>query len=395
MHIRAPIWVLALRSPGAGAFATLFALESCARALLATLVVVDLQRMTGSADITSQFIFTVAAFGLCANFAIPLLMRRIGRRWVYTTGGISLILSAFLMMPQVLALQVPGMALRVFGVVCFNICLNLYILDTLKGAQLNRLEPLRMLAAAVPWCFGPALGVQLAASVEHWVPLVLSQGFVVVLLIFFWVLRTREDSPLPVMRRPPPNPVTHIWSFLSRPRLRLSYVIAITRSTYWSMLFTYGPIYCIEMGLGEVVGGYLVSAANAFLFSAPLIGMLGRRAGIRRLIVGSFILTATAGFGAALFAGLPWVGLAFLLLGAFGAFVLDVTGNVPFLRLVRPSERQTMTPVFATYREFSDCVPPGLFSILLRYFPLPVVFLTTGVAQAAAALYALRLPRRL
>lgn len=395
MHIRAPIWVLALRSPGAGAFATLFALESCARALLATLVVVDLQRMTGSADITSQFIFTVAAFGLCANFAIPLLMRRIGRRWVYTTGGISLILSAFLMMPQVLVLQVPGMALRVFGVVCFNICLNLYILDTLKGAQLNRLEPLRMLAAAVPWCFGPALGVQLAASVEHWVPLVLSQGFVIVLLIFFWVLRTREDSPLPVMRRPPPNPVKHIWSFLSRPRLRLSYVIAITRSTYWSMLFTYGPIYCIEMGLGEVVGGYLVSAANAFLFSAPLIGMLGRRAGIRRLIVGSFILTAIAGFGAALFAGLPWVGLAFLLLGAFGAFVLDVTGNVPFLRLVRPSERQTMTPVFATYREFSDCVPPGLFSILLRYFPLPVVFLTTGVAQAAAALYALRLPRRL
>ena len=54
-----------------------------------------------------------------------------------------------------------------------------------------------------------------------------------------------------------------------------------------------------------------------------------------------------------------------------------------------------MTPLFATYREFSDCVPPGIFSILLRFFPLPVVFLTTGLAQAATAVYALRLPRRL
>ena len=395
MYMRMPIWLAALKSPGAGAFATLFGLESSARAILATLVIVDLQRMTGSAEGTSEVIFLVAGFGLCANFTIPHLARLIGRRWVYTTGGISLILASLLMMGQTLPLQIGGMALRVFGVVCFNICLNLYLLDTLKGQQLNRLEPLRMFAAALPWTIGPALGVQLATSAAHWVPLVVSQAFTLVLLVFFWVLRTREDSPLPVMRRPPPNPLRHIWSFLSRPRMRLSYAIAITRSTYWSMLFTYGPIYCIETGLGAVVGGYLVSAANLFLFGAPLIGLLGRRVGIRRLIIAGFCLTALSGFCAAAFAGLPWLGAAFLLLGGFGAFVLDVTGNLPFLRLVRPSERQTMTPIFATYREFSDCVPPGVFSILLRYFPLQVVFLATGIAQAAAALYATRLPRRL
>ncbi len=395
MLTRAPIWLQALKSPGAGAFATLFGLESSARAVLATLIVVDLQHMTGSAEGTSLVFFAVAGFGLCANFAIPHITRRIGRRWVYTGGGLCLILASLLLMAQTLPLQIAGMALRVFGVVCFNICLNLYILDTLRGQALNRLEPLRMLAAAIPWCFGPALGVQLAASAAHWVPLAVSQVFTVILLVYFWILRAREDSPLPVMRRPPPNPLRHIWSFLSRPRLRLSYAIAITRSTYWSMLFTYGPIYCIETGLGGVVGGYLVSAANFFLFGAPVIGLLGRRYGVRRIIIAGFCCTAAGALAAAAFAGLPWVGAACLLLGAFGAFMLDVTGNLPFLRMVRPSERQTMTPLFATYREFSDCIPPGIFSILLRFFPLPVVFLTTGLAQAAAAVYALRLPRRL
>ena len=40
MLTRAPIWLQALKSPGAGAFATLFGLESSARAVLATLIVV-------------------------------------------------------------------------------------------------------------------------------------------------------------------------------------------------------------------------------------------------------------------------------------------------------------------------------------------------------------------
>lgn len=395
MYIRAPIWLKAVGKPGAGAFATLFALESCARAILATILVIDVQQLTGAAELTSLVFFGVALFGFCSNFSIPHLARRVGRRWVYTLGGASLIVASLLMMQQTLATQVAGMALRVFGVVCFNICLNLYILDTLRGQQINRLEPLRMFLAAIPWTFGPALGVNLAADLDHDLPYLLSIGFTCVLLVFFWILRTQDHSPLPVMRRPPPNPFLHVAAFLKTPRLRLSYAIAITRSTYWSMYFVYGPIYCIESGLGEKVGGYLVSAGNAFLFTAPLIGQVARRLGIKRLIVSAFLLASCASFGAWLFASLPWVGAAFLLSGAFAAFVLDVTGNIPFLRLVRPSERQTMTPLFATYREFSDFAPPGVYALLLLAFKLPVVFFTTALLQGAAALYALRLPRRL
>jgi MFS family permease len=374
----------------------LFGLESFARAILGTLVVIDLQRMTDSAALTSIILSGVALFGLLGNFSIPPLVARVGRRWVYTLGGVSLIGASLLMIPQHIVPQIFGLMLRVFGVVCFNICLNLYILDTLRGQQLNKLEPRRMLAAAVPWTFGPALGVQLAADVDHAVPLYVSIGFTLLLVTFFWVLRTKEGSPLPVMRRPPPSPLLHLRGFLATPRLRLAYVIAIARSTYWSMFFTYVPIHCLEHGLGAKVGGYIVSLGNAFLFLAPAIGWVSRRIGVKRLIVGGFCLSAVASLLAAVFAFSPWVGAGFLLLGAFAAVVLDVTGNLPFLRLVRPSERMTMTPLFATYRDFSELVPQAVFSGLMRAFGLlPVVFLATGLWQATAALYATRLPRRL
>lgn len=395
MHIRAPIWLRAAGTPGARSFAALFALESAARAILATIIVVDVQRLTQSVALTSVVFFAVALFGLCTNFGIVVLIRRFGRRWVYSGGGLCLIVASLLMMEQALVPQVAGMALRVFGVICFNICLNLYILDSLKGQQINRLEPMKLFMAAVPWTFGPAAGVWMADSQDHALPYAFSIAVTVVLLGFFWFLRTKEDSPLPIQRRPPPRPWRSLVAFFSSPRLRLCYAIAITRSTFWSMYFVYGPLYCISSGLGAQTGGYLVSAGNAFLFIAPLMGWVARKMGIRRMIVAAFALSAAACLGAFAFSELPWTAALLLLVGAYGAFLLDVTGNVPFLRMVKPSERQSMTPIFSTYREFSDTVPPGVFALLLLQFKLPVVFLVTGVWQVLAALYALRLPKRL
>jgi Na+/melibiose symporter-like transporter len=395
MRSRWPIWFKGA-TPGATSFAVLFGLESFARAIVGTLIIYDVKNLTQSDASTSAILSAVACVGLLSNFAIPPLAALIGRRWVYTLGAVSLIAASLLMLPHHIVPQIGGMILRLFGVVCFNVCHNLYILDTLKGQQLNKLEPRRMLAAALPWTLGPGLGVQLAKDIGHSVPFFVSIAFTLLLITYFWFLRTKDDSPLPVMRRPPASPLRHVRAFFSTPRLRLAYVIAIARSTYWSMFFAYTPLYCLSQGLGEKVGGYLVSAGNAFLFLAPVVGWCGRRWGIKRMIIGGFCVTALAGFGAAGFASWPWIGAGCLVGGAFAAVVLDVTGNLPFLRMVRPSERMTMTPLYATYRDFSELVPQAVFSVLMRSFGLlPVVFIATGLGQATAAFNAWRLPRRL
>lgn len=395
MHSRYPVWLRAIGKPSAEAFATIFFLESCARALLSTLIVLEIRTVTGSAQATSMVFFGVALTGLCFTFLVPGLASRIGRRWVYSIGGLLLVISSLLFVFHELETTIAGQALRVYGVICFNICLNLYVLDHLKGAQLNRLEPLRMTMAAAPWTIGPGLGVTLAEDFGPDLPYFVSIGFTFLLLTYFWILRAQENSPLQKLSQPLKSPIAYVPSFFARPRMRLSYCIVIMRSTFWSMFFIYTPIYCVENGLGAQTGGYIVSAGNAFLFLSPLVGLAIKRFGVKINVVASFAFMAVGGIAAFFFADWPWVAAGALLFGTIGAVISDVAGNLPFLRLVKPSERQTMTPIYATYREFSDSVPPGIFSLLLLKFALPVVFLATGIAMAATALYTTRLPKRL
>ncbi|MBT7505630.1 MAG: hypothetical protein HN644_05075 [Rhodospirillales bacterium] len=54
-----------------------------------------------------------------------------------------------------------------------------------------------------------------------------------------------------------------------------------------------------------------------------------------------------------------------------------------------------MTTVFANYRYTSQMVFPGTFSLLLRSFELPAVFIASGASMVALGLLAKFIPKRL
>jgi len=74
---------------------------------------------------------------------------------------------------------------------------------------------------------------------------------------------------------------------------------------------------------------------------------------------------------------------------------VDAAGNVLFMLAVRPKERPEMTAVYSTYRDVADIAPPGLFSVVLRFFELPSVFVVSGLAALGLALLSGRIHRRL
>src|SRR3546814_12740530 len=74
---------------------------------------------------------------------------------------------------------------------------------------------------------------------------------------------------------------------------------------------------------------------------------------------------------------------------------IDAGGNMLFLFSVRRHERAEMTTVYSTYRDVADIVPPGLFSVLLRVFELPAVFVVGGAVTFALALLTRRIHPRL
>jgi MFS family permease len=138
----------------------------------------------------------------------------------------------------------------------------------------------------------------------------------------------------------------------------------------------------------------MVSVGVGFMWFVPLWGWLGRRYGLRRLLVAGYGTTAVVTVIAAAFMGIPVAGAALLVLAAFCAEILDGAGNSLYLRAVHPFERSEMTAVFVSYRDFSQFAPPAVFSVVLSVFQLPAVFVAGGIMMLGMAGLCRYIPRR-
>ena len=395
MHVRHPVWVTRAARPGATVFAVLFTLESLARATLVTVIPLQAFELFGSARNVSILATLVGVSGLVGSFSIPFLIRWLRRRWVYTLGAVLLAGAALLLATATQAGQASAMLLRTFGTACLNIALSLYIMDYIAKRDLVRSEPRRMMFCAFAWTVGPALGVWLHERVGHGAPEILSAGCALVLLGVFWWLRIADNPAVGAASRPPPDPLRAIRRFVAQPRLRLGWTIPFGRSSWWSMFFTYAPLYMVVHGAPPLAGALVASAGNAVLFLAPLGGRLGRRFGLRRVIAGGFVVLGASTLAAGLIDG-AWITGGLLVAGALGAAALDAVGGIPFMRSVHAYERPAMTTVYRTYVDVSELLPSALFALLLVLFPLKAVFIATGLAMFGFAAVALRhVPRGL
>ena len=398
---RQRVWLRRAAVPGAEAFALLFALESLTRAVLTALLPLEAFRILGTAQAVSTLFFLGSISGLCGSFLVPWLVRHSSRRLVYSLGVLLLIsaTAAFALgtTEDAPVWLVAGLACRVLGVVTLTICLNLYIMDVIAKHDLSRSEPMRMFYSAAAWIGGPTLGIWLAQAASPLASYLLSFLAGAALLAFFWYLRLVDPPSIAVVpgRRRAPGPLANIGRYAAQPRLATAWIVALGRYSWWAMFYIYMPIYAVKSGLGEATAGLLISLANLGILAAPLWGRAIRRLGCRAMLVFGFGLSALATTGTALLYDLPELAAGLLVLAALGMIVIDSVGNTLFFTAVRRRERAQMTAVYATYRDAGDLVTPGSFSLLLRFFELPVVFFCSGVAMLALALLCRRVNPRI
>ena len=381
---------------GAFAFAALFAIESFARALCASVITVQAHDLLNDNQKVATLFLVVGIGGLLATLTIPYVITRSARRWVYTAGAIGLMFASALLAARLLPAQAAGMLVRVVGTACLNITLSLYILDHIHKHELVRSEPLRLALSTASWAVGPYLGVYLYEHWEPWVPFALSALSALLLLAFFWVLRLRETVIRPARQRPA-NPIAYIDRFVKQPRLRLAWIIAFGRSCFWSSFFIYGPLLMISGGVGKEAGGLLVSLGQVGLATAWVFGRVAQKAGVRSVVAGSLGALALACLAAGV-AGTtsPLIAGGFLLAGSIAGSSLDGVGGIPFLRAVKARERAEMSGVYRTHIDMSDLVPSLIYSVLLLFLPLGAVFITLGAGLIIiAALAWLYLPKSL
>ena len=277
----------------------------------------------------------------------------------------------------------------------FSVCLSLYIMDYIGKKELIFTESKRLLYTGIAWMIGPALGLWLWEEVGHWAPLALSAVTASLMLSYFWYLRLGRSEVIRQAKRPSVNIFRIIPRYFAQSALRIAYLITLSRAIFWMTVFIYGPIYVIEAGLSTWVAGVFLSIVNSLLIVSPLIRRIAGRYGVRPVIICALWLTGISMVVLFLLGEATPIGLLFWVIASLGGAVVDVLGNIPFMRLVKPRERTEMTMIFSTWREGSQLLTPLLVSMVLLVAPFEVFYLLLAVILMLAGGMATFLPRRL
>lgn len=375
-------------------FGTLFFLAGVVQTILLTVLPVEALRVMGDAWTVSIVYVGVGVAGFFGRLAIPSLTRLLRRVGVLRVGAVSLSLSGLLLWSDTRVGLVLGLILFVFALACTEIVLNLYVLDYIARNEIGRFEAKRIFLTSLPWTIGPWLGVYLQIAVARWVPFVISVAAMTVLIICLRYSGFPEAPTSLTVQRRSLNPLLYLYRFFAQPRLRLAWILAVGRSSWWGIYQVYVPIYAIQSGLGAQVGGAIVSIGIGWMWLVPLWGWIGERYGLRWLLMLGYASAGVVTIGAALLMGTPVVGAVALILAAFMTESIDGAGNSLYLRAVHPFERSEMTTAFVSYRDASQLIPPAICSALLAAFDLPAVFLAGGIMMLGMAGLTRYIPRR-
>jgi MFS family permease len=339
-------------------------------------------REVGDAAVVSRIYFLVGFGSMVAGLMVPWGTRFIPRRWMTTLGALLYLAgTGFALMggPAGLTLALVSNAV---ATITLWVCLNAYLLDYFVRADIGRAESVRMFYSAGMWAAGPVAGIWLL-DIWYPAPFLVAGCFSVAILAAFWRLRLGNGKEIRRARGPAANPLAYLGRFAAQPRLVAGWMFAVIRSCGWWVYVVYLPIFCIEAGLGDRLGGTLLSVTNGLLFLAPAILAWVQRTSVRGAVRLGFAWAALT-FLAASVAPVPWMAVALVFAGGAALILLDVAGSLPFLMAVKPSERTEMAAVYSSYRDVSGFLTPGVAWLVLLVSPVAGVFAACGVAFAAA-----------
>lgn len=391
---RIPVWVRHAPASGIKGFAALSGIEAAARAILISVFPLIIYRAFQDAGTVSLIYFCVGIASLVGGLMVPWLTRFVPRRWVYTIGAALYICGAILAIHGGPTATAIALLTNTIATVVVFVCFNAYVLDYVAKVELGRCETLRLFYSAAAWTLGPFCGVWLFG---WWppAPFILSGVAALALITTFWVMRLGNGKLIVRARGPAPNPLSYMERFFKQPRLVAGWLFAVLRSCGWWVYVVYLPIFAVESGLGETLGGAALSVTNGFLFLTPFMLHWMRKNSVRGAVRLGFFASGALFVIAGFLSFVPWLTVALLMAGTFFLIFLDVCGGLPFLMAVKPSERTEMSAIYSSFRDVSGIVTPGVAWLTLFVVPLSGIFTIAGIGLFAAWAIAGRLHPRL
>lgn len=362
----------------------LFIFPAMGNTILLAVVPLAALDLFGSPRAVTLLYVVTGCFAVAGRFMVPRLVQLIGRLAVMRLGAASIAAAAALLAAHAVPAMPPGLVLLGFGFACVEITNQLVMLDLVPRAMLARFEPLRIFASAIPWTLGPWLGVRLQETIGFTAPFLVTMAMAAAIAITIATLRF-DQSPRSARPTGSANPIIILRRFFAQPRLRLAWALAVSRSSFWNMFYVYTPIFAVTAGMSAETGGAISSIGTVGVIAAPAWGWLGRRIGLRALLLGGYVGTGVLMIAVAFSFTAPALGAVLLVGAAIAASAIDGAGNILFLKAVHPHERPAMTTAFMSFRDASQLFPPAVCSLLLTFFALPSVFIAAGCSTLLGA----------
>ncbi|WP_138934059.1 MFS transporter [Roseovarius arcticus] len=391
---RIPEWLRHAPTPSVRGFAILAGTEAIARGILISVFPILMYGTIRDAAAISKIYFIIGLLSLLVGLLIPYVIRFVPRRWVYGVGSLMFSVGAMLATLETPNAVIIGLALTTIATVTMFVCFNAYVLDYVAKIELGQLETSRLFYSALGWTIGPALGVYLY-SWWSLAPFVIAAVAASMTLLTFLAMRLGNGKLIIKSQRAPANPFAFCHRFFAQPRLITGWLFAVVRSCGWWVYVVYLPIFAVQNGLGEQLGGIALSISNGALFLTPLMLRFMQRKSVRTTVRIGFLMSGILFMMASLPFGIPLVAVICLMLGSFFLILLDVSAGLPFLLAVKPSERTEMSAIYSSFRDVSGIVTPGAAWLVLLAAPISGIFVAGGVALIGAWILANKLHPRL
>ncbi|MGB7317698.1 MAG: MFS transporter [Planktotalea sp.] len=381
-------------APSVRGFAVLAGIEAVARGILISVFPIVMYRALQDAGVISKVYFLIGVASLFVGLLVPYLIRFVPRRWVYAAGVIMYATGALLAAFGGPFAAIIGLAFTTFATVATFVCFNAYVLDYVSKIELGKFETSRLFYSALGWTIGPVLGVYLFGWWRP-VPFLIAAFAAVAILVIFFIMRLGNGKLIAKSRATPINPFSYFERFAAQPRLITGWIFAVLRSCGWWVYVVYLPIFSVQNGLGEQLGGIALSISNGALFLTPLMFRFMQSHSVRTAVRTGFLMSGIIFVLAGITQGFPMFAVLCLIAGSFFLILLDVSAGLPFLLAVKPSERTEMSAIYSSYRDVSGILTPGAAWMILLVAPISGVFALGGIGLVSAWLLASKLHPRL
>ena len=391
---RIPEWLRHAPAPSVRGFAALAGIEAVARGILISVFPLVMYRALQDAAFVSEIYFAVGLISLIVGLLVPFVVRLVPRRWIYAVGCLMFAAGGLLATVETPSAVIAGLGLTTMATVVTFVCFNAYVLDYVAKVELGQFETSRLFYSALGWTIGPALGVYLYTW-RPVTPFLIAAVAAFLILLMFFVMRLGNGKLITKSRAAPINPFNYFKRFIAQPRLVAGWVFAVLRSCGWWIYVVYLPIFAVQNGLPEQLGGIALSISNGALFLTPLMLSFMQRSSVKTAVRTGFLMSGLLFLLAGVVQNIPMIAVVCLMAGSFFLILLDVSAGLPFLLAVKPSERTEMSAIYASYRDVSGIVTPGVAWLVLLVSPIAGIFIAGSAGLASAWLLASKLHPKL